>query len=467
MSAKKASEITPERIQKIIAQAGLASRREAEELIASGQVTVNGKTAKLGEKAQFGVDAIKVKGKLIQHTENKVYYLFYKPKNVIAMINEDEEGRPTIKDFTKSIHERVFPIGRMDYSGEGAIILTNDGELAQKISKSNDLIRRYHVKVDRHPTTEDLARLARGGRIEKVSMNPHHIRVVSEYARNSLIEISFQGAGVTEIRKYFENKGFFPEKVVRIGIGHLKADKMAAGELKKIDETSIQALLAQPELAEKLITNIVKARPDNFLVVNGEEQIDRTRKSFTEKTGKPAGEKSFGRKKREDEGKYAENTGTEDRPSRRPARNRPLPAERAAGVKRVSRPDMPAPRFKKDGDRPARGGDRPMRSAGGRGRPSFGSDRPAFDRAPRGAVRGGGRGGDRPAFGDRAPRGGGDRHGRYEWNEPRDLSRRQPPRVRVRRRQRVRVRRVRLRSARPHQRRGAMGHGRLSDGCPV
>ncbi len=415
---------TSERIQKIIAQAGLASRREAETLIAEGQVTVNGKTAKLGDKATLGEDAIKVKGKLIHNAENKVYYLFYKPKNVIAMVNEDEEGRDTIKNFVRGINERVFTVGRMDFSGEGAILLTNDGEMAQKLTKSNDLIRRYHVKVDRHPTQDDLDRLGRGGRIEKVSMNPHHIRVVQEYAKNALIEISFQGSGVTEIRKYFENKGFFPEKVIRVGIGHLKADKMKPGEVKKVDATSIQALLIQPELTTKLIENIVKTKTK--------------RNEHAEERSTPDSRASAGRKT------FSE-VDSEDRPSRRPPRGRPLPAERAAGIKRAPRGDLPTPRFKKSetsGDR-ARG-DRPMRSdrpsfggdrkpSFGRGAPRGGGDRPAFgdrkpfsDRAPRGSVRGGGdrpsfgdrkpsfgrgapRGGDRPSFGDRPARGGGDR----------------------------------------------------------
>jgi pseudouridine synthase len=388
---------TPERIQKIIAQAGLASRREAEDLIAEGMVTVNGKTAKLGDKATLGEDAIKVKGKLIQKPEHKVYYLFYKPKNVIAMINEDEEGRQTIKDFTRGIQERVFTIGRMDFSGEGAIILTNDGEMAQKLTKSDELIRRYHVKVDRHPTQEDLDRLGRGGRIEKVSMTPHHIRVVQEYAKNALIEISFQGSGVTEIRKYFENKGFFPEKVIRVGIGHLKADTMKPGELKKVDATSIQALLVQPELTTKQIENIVKKKT--------KKNDHSEERKFSDKSDRaPKADRPFsGRKTFSTEDKS-------ERASRRPPRGRPLPAERAAGIKRAPRGDMPMPRFKReDGDR-ARG-DRPMRS----GRPAFGDRKPFSERTPRGSVRGGGdrpsfgdrapRGGDRPSFGDRAPRG--------------------------------------------------------------
>jgi 23S rRNA pseudouridine2605 synthase len=261
-----------ERLQKIIAMAGITSRRDAEELISQGQVTINGKTAKLGDKGILGKDAIKVNGKLILSAPHKVYYLFYKPKNVIAMVNEDEEGRSTIKDLvSKAIKERVFTVGRMDFTGEGAILLTNDGEMAQKILKSNEIIRRYHVKVDRHPSQEDLARLARGGRIEGRSMNPFHVRLVEAYSRNSLVEISFEGMGAIDVRKYFENKGFHPERVARVGIGHLAADKMLPGSVKRLEQSSVKALLAQPELAKKQIESAVQANASDYQLKTDDE----------------------------------------------------------------------------------------------------------------------------------------------------------------------------------------------------
>ncbi len=251
---------TGERLQKLIAQAGITSRRDAETLIREGSVTVNGKTAKLGDKATLGVDAIKVKGKLIHVATTKVYYLFYKPKNVIAMIAEDEEGRPTLKDFLKRIKERVFTTGRMDFTGEGAILLTNDGEMAQKLQKSTDIIRKYHVKVDRQPTQDELARLARGGRIEGRSMHPYHVRVVENYTRNALIEISFEGMGSIDIRQYFENKGFFPEKIARVGIGHISAERMQPGAIKKLNPSSVAALFTQPELTKKIIDRSIESK---------------------------------------------------------------------------------------------------------------------------------------------------------------------------------------------------------------
>jgi 23S rRNA pseudouridine2605 synthase len=263
-----------ERLQKIIAQSGIASRRDAEDLIRDGFVTVNGKVAVLGDKAILGKDAIKVNGKLLHAAQTKSYYLIYKPKNVIAMIHEDEEGRPTLKDFMGRIKERLFPVGRMDFIGEGAILLTNDGEITQKILKSNDIIRRYHVKLHRLPSTDELARLARGGRMESRSMVPHHVRIVETYAKNALIEISFRGMGALDVKKYFELKGFIPERVIRVGIGHLSVERMKPGGLKKIEATSVEALLKQPDLAEKQINRLVGSKSGEVKVVT-EKTLER------------------------------------------------------------------------------------------------------------------------------------------------------------------------------------------------
>jgi 23S rRNA pseudouridine2605 synthase len=273
-----------ERLQKIIAQAGIASRRDAEDLIREGSVTVNGKVAALGDKAVFGKDAIKVNGKLIHAPANKVYYLIYKPKQVIAMANEDEEGRTTLRDFMGRIKERVFPVGRMDYNGEGAILLTNDGDITQKILKSTEIIRRYHVKIHRVPSQDEMLRLARGGRMENRSMVPYHVRIVDTYAKNALIEISFQGMGAIDVRKYFENKGFIPEKVVRVAIGHISAEKLPPGGIKKLEASSVEALLAQPDLAKKKISNLIGSKGvETKVVTEGllERDVERKKRGKT------------------------------------------------------------------------------------------------------------------------------------------------------------------------------------------
>src|SRR5687767_13402863 len=114
-----------ERVQKILSRAGIASRRKAEDLITEGEVTINGKVAKLGDKAELGKDAIKVKGKLLQGVEPTMYLAFHKPKNIVSTLH-DPEGRPDNGDYLKQIKARVYPIGRLDFTSEGLILLTND-----------------------------------------------------------------------------------------------------------------------------------------------------------------------------------------------------------------------------------------------------------------------------------------------------------------------------------------------------
>ena len=388
-SQKRAAPSAPERLQKIIAQAGLASRRQAETWIEEGLVTVNGEIAKLGDKASLSTDAIKVKGKLLHSSPVKVYYVFYKPKNVIAMINEDDEGRPTIKDVIQNrIKERVFTVGRMDFTGEGAILLTNDGDLSQQILKSNDIIRRYHIKVDRIPSQEDLARIARGGRIEGRSMNPFHVRIVQAFNRNALIEVSFEGMGSIDVRKFIENKGFFPEKVARVGIGHINAEQLAPGNFKKVDASSFKALLEQPELAKKQIERLVQSKSKVRVVSAEDLEKDVERKRHHKKSSFSESAESAPRQSFEERLAARASRTLGDRPERTPRTERT--SERAP-----SRSERPSDRF---GERSPRSSmsarsDRPTRGFGGEksARPS---ERPSRSAKP--GARGAGA---RSAFG--------------------------------------------------------------------
>ncbi|MCS7164238.1 MAG: pseudouridine synthase, partial [Thermodesulfovibrio sp.] len=137
-----------ERLQKILSKYGIASRRQAEELIKEGRVTVNGTVAVLGQKADPTKDYIKVDGKLLIKPEPKVYYAFYKPRKVITSLF-DPQGRPTIKDFLKGIKFRVYPVGRLDFDSEGLLLLTNDGDLAYRVMHpSSQIEKTYLVKID-------------------------------------------------------------------------------------------------------------------------------------------------------------------------------------------------------------------------------------------------------------------------------------------------------------------------------
>src|SRR2546423_15359398 len=156
-----------ERLQKILAHAGIASRRKAEELIAQGRVSVNGHIiSELGSKADSDNDVIKVDGKKIRISHRHIYILLYKSKNVMST-STDPEGRPTVMEYVKDrVKERVYPVGRLDFASEGLIILTNDGDFTKSMTKAGVVPKVYHVKVARIPDERGLDRLRRGAYVD-------------------------------------------------------------------------------------------------------------------------------------------------------------------------------------------------------------------------------------------------------------------------------------------------------------
>src|SRR5271165_4516082 len=152
-----------ERLQKIIAAAGIASRRKAEELITSGLVSVNGQTVTtLGSKADPEIDYIKVNGKPLRGPERHVYLLLHKPKGYVTTVT-DPEGRPTVLDLVRGVGARIYPVGRLDYLSEGLLLLTNDGELAQKLTHASSHVpKTYLVKISGKPDDAEVAKLRSG-----------------------------------------------------------------------------------------------------------------------------------------------------------------------------------------------------------------------------------------------------------------------------------------------------------------
>jgi pseudouridine synthase len=255
-----------ERIQKILAQAGIASRRKAEELISEGLVTVNGKVAKLGDKAEPGKDAIKVKGKLLQKPQNLVYLAFNKPKGVICSMS-DPDGRPCLMDFLTHLKTRVFPIGRLDFNSDGLLLLTNDGDFAEKVQKRDNIARVYSVKLKGMLNDEMLARLERparmgGTRVKNKLVKPFSVRLVKELEKKSLVEFVVMGGNAFDTKAFFESRGFLVEKVSRTAIGHISLKSTAAGEYRLLKASQAFALLEQPELALKALAKDKRdARP--------------------------------------------------------------------------------------------------------------------------------------------------------------------------------------------------------------
>jgi 23S rRNA pseudouridine2605 synthase len=235
-----------ERLQKIIAAAGIASRRKAEEMIAGGLVTVNGqRITELGTKADPERDHIRVNGKLLRGAERHVYLLMNKPKGYVTTVH-DPENRPTVMDLLRGVGARVYPVGRLDYGSEGLLLLTNDGDLAHTLMKAASHVpKTYLVKVAGNPAAEALARLREGISIpaergKRVKTAPAQIRPIRE-AANPWYEVTLTEGKNRQIRRMFEEIGHHVEKIKRVRYGPLQLD-VHSGEFRKLTSEEVAKL---------------------------------------------------------------------------------------------------------------------------------------------------------------------------------------------------------------------------------
>jgi 23S rRNA pseudouridine2605 synthase len=237
-----------ERLQKILAQAGVASRRKAEEMIEQGRVQVNGKTVtELGTKADAGRDHIRVDGKLLHGAERLRYFVLNKPRGFVTTV-KDPEGRPTVMQFFDKFKERLYPVGRLDYMSEGLLLVTNDGELANRLTRASAGVEKtYLVKVAGQPTEGELDILRSGVAIErggpgtsKVRTAPARIRQVRQ-GDNPWYEVVLIEGRNRELRKMFEEIGHFVEKIRRVGYGPLVLDQ-EPGNLRELDPKELTLL---------------------------------------------------------------------------------------------------------------------------------------------------------------------------------------------------------------------------------
>lgn len=238
-----------ERLQKIIAAAGIASRRKAEELITSGAVTVNGEVVTtLGAKADLTVDRIKVNNKVLQGEQHGLYIVVNKPKGYVSTVS-DPEGRKTVLDLIGKLSARVYPIGRLDYNSEGLLILTNDGDLANRLTHaSSGVPKTYLVKVSGQPTETSIERLRRGVNIPegrdprgtRVKTAPAKIRAFRE-GDNPWYEVTLIEGRNRQIRKMFEEIGHHVEKIKRVKYGPLDLD-LEPGRSRRLTDREVEAL---------------------------------------------------------------------------------------------------------------------------------------------------------------------------------------------------------------------------------
>lgn len=231
------------RINKVIADAGIASRREADRLIKAGEVIVNGEVMmEPGLKVDPATDHVKVKGKLIKPPARKIYILLNKPKGYVTT-TVDPQGRPTVLDLVKKVKGRVFPVGRLDFQSEGLLLLTNDGEFAQKVMKPKEKIRKiYEVKI-RGTLNENLKKkLEYGIDIDGVKMHLDRVDIIKS-SNNTWLRVTLTEGKNRQIRKVFDAVQHPAVKIKRIQIGNLKAPHLKPGEYILLEDHHLKKIL--------------------------------------------------------------------------------------------------------------------------------------------------------------------------------------------------------------------------------
>lgn len=234
--------MSTERLQKILSQAGVASRRHAEQIILEGRVSVNGAVVtELGSKADLKSDHVKVDGRLLHAPKRLVYIALHKPNNTVTTVS-DPQNRTTVMELLHGVKERVYPVGRLDYHSEGLLLLTNDGEMANAImSAATHLPKTYLVKVNGALTSEQEEQFRRGVPLSGKRTMPAGLRRVRD-AENPWYEVRLFEGRNQQIRLMFKHFGRLVEKLKRIRIGPLELGPMKPGQFRRLSSEEVDRL---------------------------------------------------------------------------------------------------------------------------------------------------------------------------------------------------------------------------------
>lgn len=256
--------MTVERVQKILARAGVAARRKAEDLMREGRVTVNGRVAVLGDKADPASDSIKVDDKRVQCATSHCYLLLNKPRGYLTAV-EDDAGRPTVMQLVpQQWRKALIPVGRLDYQTEGLLLLTDDGEFAQRISHPRyGCHKTYEVKVKGTPDEAQLDRLRRGIVLEGRRTSPCRITWMKstgsrdEEGGNTWFAVELSEGRTRQVREMFFRIGHSVQKLRRVAIGPLRDAELPVGALRELSEREISLLR---RTTDKVVAKPAKSR---------------------------------------------------------------------------------------------------------------------------------------------------------------------------------------------------------------
>ena len=232
------------RLQKVLADCGLASRRKAEEMIAAGEVRVNGEVAKIGDKVDVKKDKITVKGKPVETHVHNVYVMLHKPRGFITTMS-DEMDRKCVAELIRDIPERVYPVGRLDRDSEGLLLMTNDGAFANAMTHpSKHVTKTYRVTIRPSITEDQLTQMAVGIEIEGRKTAPADVRVISQEQGRVVLEMILHEGRNREIRKMCEALGLEVARLKRIAVGPVRLGMLQPGKWRELTSDEVKRLMA-------------------------------------------------------------------------------------------------------------------------------------------------------------------------------------------------------------------------------
>lgn len=237
-----------ERLQKVLASAGVASRRACEELIADGRVTVDGRAARLGDRADPEAAVVRVDGKRVPTDPRRAYLAFHKPRGVVSTM-DDGQGREALADYLREVPERVFHVGRLDADSEGLLLLTNDGELAHRLTHPSYGVSKTYLCQLPGPVPKAVGRALRAGvMLDDGTAKVDSYKLVDTAGRRALVEVSLHEGRKHVVRRMFDEVGHPVQRLVRTAVGPVRLGQLRPGRTRRLTRAEVTALYTQAEV---------------------------------------------------------------------------------------------------------------------------------------------------------------------------------------------------------------------------